>query len=65
MKKSENSYRTQKLETQLGSKKEEYKRWTTSPGITALGAPPAHQLGSPSSMPGPMQMKRPTIVDNP
>jgi putative effector of murein hydrolase len=31
------------------------------PGITALGAPP-HKLGSPSSMPGPMRMKLPTVV---
>ena len=27
----------------------------------ALGAPP-HKLGSPSSMPGPMRMKLPTVV---
>jgi hypothetical protein len=31
------------------------------PGITAMGAPP-HKLGSPSSKPGPMQMKLSTVV---
>jgi hypothetical protein len=31
------------------------------PMTTPLGAPP-HELGSPSSMPGPMRMKLPTVV---